>query len=310
LRDFLDYAQWYQRLLVPDIDRRKVNAISRQNGGFVLRLEDGAEVRTAAVVVAAGIAPFARIPTHLKALPPTLVSHSSEHRDLSRFAGQRIAVVGSGQSALESAALLKEAGAEVEVIFRGSAVKWLSGPPLHRRRIEVPYAPTDICALRSGWITAAPDVFRRLPRKRRDQLALCAGPAGGHWLRDRVVGVTMTARHTIVGGEAQNGHLRLELSDGSERHVDHLLLGTGYAVDIRRYRFLTPDLIDAIEVAGGHPILGPGLESSVPGLHFLGSPASYTFGPVMRFVTGTWYTAPALTRRIARRRQPLLRWSF
>jgi len=38
--------------------------------------------------------------------------------------------------------------------------------------------------------------------------------------------------------------------------------------------------------------------------------AAYTFGPVLRFVTGTWYTAPALALRIAGRRQPPLRWSF
>jgi hypothetical protein len=48
----------------------------------------------------------------------------------------------------------------------------------------------------------------------------------------------------------------------------------------------------------------------VPGLHFLGAPAAYSFGPVMRFVTGTWYSAPAFTMRVLGRRQPLVRWSF
>ncbi len=308
--DFLDYAAWYQRQLVPDIDRRKVSQIARENGGLVLRLENGDEVRTAAVAVAAGIAPFARIPTDLSSLPATLMSHSSQHRDLARFAGRRVAVLGSGQSALESAALLKEAGANVEVIFRGSAIKWLTGPRPGHRRIELPYAPTDICALRSSWVTAAPDFFRRLPRAIQERVALCAGPAGGHWLPERVAGIPMNAGRTIVRAEPQNGHLRLELSDRTERQVDHLLLGTGYQVDLRRYEFLTPELADAIQMVNGQPVLGPGLESSVPGLHFLGSSAAYTFGPVMRFVTGTWYTAPALVLRIAGRRQPLLRWSF
>jgi hypothetical protein len=35
-----------------------------------------------------------------------------------------------------------------------------------------------------------------------------------------------------------------------------------------------------------------------------------TFGPVMRFVVGTWYAAPAVTRAALGQRQPLLRWSF
>ncbi len=309
-RDFVAYADWYRRELVADIDRRKVTEISRLNGGFLLRLEGGAEVRTGAVAVAAGIAPFARIPAHLQSLPFTLVSHTSQHGDFARFAGRRVAVVGSGQSALESAALMKEAGADVQVIFRGRGIKWLTGPTPGRRRVQMPYAPTDICALRSGWVTAAPDVFRRLPRSRQARLALCAGPAGGHWLRGRVAGIPLTAQRTIVRAEPQDGHLRLDLSDRTERHVDHLLLGTGFQVDIRRYTFLKPELTEAIETVGGQPVLARGLESSVPGLHFLGSPAAYTFGPVMRFVTGTWYTAPAFATRIARRRVPLLRWSF
>ena len=29
-------------------------------------------------------------------------------------------------------------------------------------------------------------------------------------------------------------------TDGHERHVDHLLLGTGYRVDVARYPFLAP----------------------------------------------------------------------
>ncbi len=38
------------------------------------------------------------------------------------------------------------------------------------------------------------------------------------------------------------------------------------------------------------------MESSVPGLHFLGAPAARSFGPLMRFVAGGWYGAESLTR--------------
>jgi FAD-dependent urate hydroxylase len=44
---------------------------------------------------------------------------------LKRFIGQRVVVIGGGQSALESAALLHEIGAEVEVIARQPQVHWL-----------------------------------------------------------------------------------------------------------------------------------------------------------------------------------------
>ena len=66
----------------------------------------------------------------------------------------------------------------------------------------------------------------------------------------------------------------MELSDGSARTVDHLLFGTGYRVDIHRYPFLDPALVLQIRSVGGYPVLRPGMESSVPGLHFLGAPAA------------------------------------
>ena len=44
--------------------------------------------------------------------------HCYEGRQVRKFAGKRIAVIGAGQSALEAAALLSEAGAEVEIIVR------------------------------------------------------------------------------------------------------------------------------------------------------------------------------------------------
>jgi hypothetical protein len=48
----------------------------------------------------------------------------------------------------------------------------------------------------------------------------------------------------------------------------------------------------------------------VRGLHFLGASAAYSFGPIMRFVVGSWYAAPALTLGVLERRQPPIRLAF
>jgi len=81
--------------------------------------------------------------------------------------------------------------------------------------------------------------------------------------------------------------------------VDLLLFGPGYKVDITRYPFLSPGLTRQIRRAGGYPLLGHGMESSVPGLHFLGAPSAWSFGPIVRFVSGGWYTSRVLVRAIA-----------
>ena len=48
-------------------------------------------------------------------------------------------------------------------------------------------------------------------------------------------------------------------------------------------------------------MLKPGLESSVPGLHFVGAPAAWSFGPIMRFVSGGWYASRAVVDTVTGR---------
>ena len=133
---------------------------------------------------------------------------------------------------------------------------------------------------------------------------------GAHWLPERLHDVPLRTETTIVRAEEDGAALELRLSDGSRRLVDHLLLGTGYRFDVARYPFLSGELLSKLRRSAGYPVLGPGLESSVSGLHFVGAPAAWSFGPVMRFVVGTWYAAPAVARRVLERRQPPLRFAF
>jgi len=96
-----------------------------------------------------------------------------------------------------------------------------------------------------------------------------------------------------------NAHLKLALSDNTTRRVVHVILGTGYRVDVARYRFLGPDILQQLQIVDGFPVLGPALESSIPGLHFLGAPAAWSYGPLMYFVSGTKYAADALVRHVS-----------
>jgi cation diffusion facilitator CzcD-associated flavoprotein CzcO len=325
VQDFLQYGLWFQERVAPDVDRRMVSDVRPSNGGFRVRLEDGESAEISRVVVTAGMAGFAHIPPELARLLPRFASHTSTERDLSRFAGRRVAVLGGGQSALESAALLREAGARVEVLLRAPIIHWIghpqsSGlPPLPRRNpswrvrrgLHWRPAPTGVGGPLSSWLAAAPAVVRRLPRSLRWRLHYRGVlPMGAHWLPERLRDVPLRTETTIIRAEEDGAALELLLSDGSRRLVDHLLLGTGYRFDVARYPFLGRELLSKLRRLDGYPVLGPGLESSVRGLHFAGVAAAGSFGPVMRFVVGTAYGAPALAHHLARRATPRRFWSF
>jgi cation diffusion facilitator CzcD-associated flavoprotein CzcO len=298
LEAFIDYGRWFQRTVVPDVDSRRVTYIKPGPGGFRLLLEDGATLRASRVVIAAGIEAFTKRPVVFDRFSPDRVTHSSEHRNMTRFTGGHVLVIGGGQSALESAALLHEAGARVEVIARKEQLVWLHHASVERRSGRSKpsrHAQTDVGSVGLSRLVAAPDVFRRLPRGMQAKLAYRAvKPAGARWLIDRLAEVPITTGCTVVQAKQSAAGVHVTLDDGSQRLVDHVILGTGYRVDISAYGFLAPELIAAIRQVSGYPALGTGLESSVPGLHFLGAPAAWSFGPIMRFVSGSWYGAANL----------------
>jgi hypothetical protein len=127
-------------------------------------------------------------------------------------------------------------------------------------------------------------------------------PAGSDWIRPRLAGVEVTLGRAVSGTTAMADGVRVELDDGLVREVDTIVLGTGYAVDVRRYSFISAELLAALRLRGGAPVLERGLESSVPSLHFLGAPAALSFGPLLNFVVGTWFAGPTLVDHVLGRR--------
>lgn len=300
LATFIEYGHWYASTVAPDVDRRKVVRVQRRDKGFVVTFDDEQHLLANRVLVAAGIEPFTRRPGMLRDLPPELASHVADHRSYGAFRGQKVAIVGGGQSALESAALMHEAGVDVEVLARQQQVHWLHGDKLIDslgRLAPLVYAPTDVGPIGISRLVATPNLFRRLPRAAQDVIAARAiRPAGASWLKPRMTQVPITAGAAVLEAVPAGDNLDLRLSDGSHRRVDHLLFATGYEIDIRKYPFLDPNLAMAVHCRSGYPVLRRGMESSVPRLHFLGAPAAWSFGPVMRFVAGSWFTSDAVAR--------------
>jgi hypothetical protein len=308
LQRFIEYGTWVQQKVARDVDRRMVRSVAGTEGNYTLLLADGDRLTARRVVVAAGIAEFASRPSYAAGLPAELASHTGQHADLGRFAGSRVLVVGGGQSALESAALLHENGAQPQVAVRKDHVNWLHGGRFHRklgRLAPLVYAPTDVGPMGLSRIVAVPDLFRRLPRRLQEPMAYRAiRPAGALWLADRLQDVPVVMSRAVASAVPAGPGLRVTFTDGSAGTFDHLLLGTGYKVDITQYSFLAPSLAARIRRAGGYPVLRPGMESSVPGLFFVGAPAAWSFGPIMRFVAGGWYGGQSVAQALARQARP------
>jgi len=308
LDDFVQYGLWVQQKAVPDVDTRLVSRVEQNGDGFHIALEDGQSMTAGRVVVAAGIKSFAWIPEVFGELPPNLVSHASGHRDLGTFAGKRVLVIGGGQSALESAALMHESGVDVEVLVRAEEVVWLRGGTIHRKlekvhAVPVFYGPTDVGPFGMSRLLSEVGLCRHIPKAVLDPMARRAiRPAGSKWLIDRLANVPITTGRSAVSADEADGRVKVALDDGSERVADHVLCGTGYRIDISRYDFLAPELVQNVDHANGYPRLRKGLESSVPGLHFVGAPAAFSWGPVMRFVSGTWFSGQAVAKAIGSRR--------
>jgi cation diffusion facilitator CzcD-associated flavoprotein CzcO len=294
LSRFIDYGLWVQRNAVPDVDHRRVASLERSPHGFVLRIDDGETLTAGRVVVAGGIEPFEHQPPGFEGLPAAQISHTGHHRDMSQFAGRRVAVIGGGQSAFESATLMCERGAaEVEVLVRGADVVWLrsySFKTLMGPAGPIVYAPTDVGPLWYSRLVATPGVFRLLPRDTQAKIAYRSiRPACSYFVKVRLDEVKVSLNTEVTEARTQGEAIGLTLSDGSEREVDHLMFGTGYRVDVTAYPFLGQSVLASLRVRNGYPLLHRGLESSVPRLHFVGAPAAMSFGPILRFVSGSWY---------------------
>lgn len=305
-RDLLiQYAKTFLRKRVGSVDQARIIGLRQRKGGFDLRLDTGEGLFAKRVIVATGLMSYLRLPAWTGNLPPEAVSHSSGLDDLTPFTGRRVIVIGGGQSAFETAALLNEQGAKVTILMRRPAFwfdpakETVHASLWHRmRHPNFGLGP----GWRSFFWSEMPRSFHRLPQKIRLAKAYSTfGPAGSGWLKHRVVGVIPTEVGQVMNAAFKAGEVRLDVVTGAGKTTfaaDHVVAATGYRADIRREPFWEGATLDKIEHINGIPVLGQGFESSIPGLHFIGYVSAASFGPSMRFIYGTRFAAPMVTQFI------------
>lgn len=315
LDTFTRYAMSFQRRLVPMVEDVMVTSLDRKQDGFELRLVNGEDLRANRVVIATGLSHAEHVPQELVQLPAELRSHSSAHHDLRRFEGRDVVVVGAGQSALETAALLNEAEARATLLVRGSSIKWLKRPPSGQRslwqRIRRPASPLG-AGLETWFCATAPMIFHRLSQATRLNMVrggrtreAVLGPSGAWWLRERIVGrLPILLGQSLLGVATKGGKaiLRVNGPDGRSRYLatDHIIAATGYRFAASSLPFFSESLLRDLRCLEQVPQLSQSFESSIPGLYFTGLASAFNFGPVMRFLCGSQYTAERICRDICK----------
>lgn len=309
---FAAYGCWFAARAVPGVEERTVTAVLPRADGYVARTDDGEDCPARTVALAPGVLPFVRVPRPLRGLPSGTASHSSHHRDLSVFRGRDVTVIGAGQAALETAALLAERGARPRIVARAGYIDWNSPPqPLERGVLRSLCDPH--CGLGTGWPTwvwsETPGAVRRLPAALRTHIAATAmGPAGAWWLRERVEAVVpRLLGHRLRAAEPIPGGARLHLVATGGRAVtvetEHVIAATGFVPDLGRLGLLDASLRGTLRTVRGSraPVVSPRFESARPGLFFAGLLTAPSFGPAMRFVHGASFTAGRLLQGVQRR---------
>jgi hypothetical protein len=309
LETFSAYGLAFKERFVPELENKLVVGVEQTSQGFLVRLEDGEQVRCRQVVLAVGISHYEYVPSIFANLPSELFSHSFRHHNLDPFRGSRVAVVGGGASAIGLAGLLRSEGAEVELIVREKSIKFHSAPNGKKRSLwqQIRHPNSGLGpGLRSRFFSDAPLAFHYLPEKLRLEVVRRSLGPSGHWVsRESVLGhIPLFLGYSTESTKIVSGRVQLNLrgADGTHREttVDHVIAGTGYRVDIERLKFLSPELRAQIGVVEGSPLLSANFESSVPGLYFVGLSAANSFGPVMRFAFGAGFAARSLTRAVTK----------
>jgi thioredoxin reductase len=307
IRDFAAYGLWFQKKNVGWVEPVEAERVSKTSNGFEIVLSSGERVAAVNVVVATGLSYFAIVPPVFDSLPESLVTHTSKITAFAPFKGQSVAVIGAGQSALEAAALLNEAGAQAQLLVRDNEVLWNSRSARNaslRQRLRSP-----ISGLGGGWrawvLTHFAGTAYHLPAAWRTRfLKDYLPPEGAWWLRNRIENLVPVHLTTNVAEARRDaaGRVALRLLAGGKEQritVDHVVAGSGYDIDVERVAFFDPQLRAALHREGGALELNARFEASIPGLYFIGPLSQMSFGPLFRFVVGAEYAARTVAAHLA-----------
>lgn len=279
---YITYMDWFIQQANIAVTPTYVRRLSHNDHSFTAELDNGDTIQAQNVILAVGFQYFPYFPASLTSLLPTgRYQHTCDEVDMDAFRGKRVLLIGGRQSAFESAALLREAGAQqIHLSYRHDTPRfeeadWSWVESIVEHMVDQP-----------TW-------FGELSDQEQEQYRYKLWAEGRlkiePWLKERVYqsGVSLHPHTEVVSASLQPDHsLSIKLSSGKEIDIDAVLLATGYQVNVTQLPFLSESIQDALATKNGFPLLDPQFQSSVPGLYFSSFTAGQSFGPFFGFTVG------------------------
>lgn len=220
----------------------RVSAVEPDGEGWTVRLDDGTEERFDAVVVASG---HQGVPAHPEwaARFGGEYLHSHAYREPSAFRGERVLVVGVGNSGLDIAADLAPHAARTVTSARSPVLimpRMILGVPSARviGRIAKPWLPWPV---QRAVMRAISRVYHgRMEQWGLRTPTLRTHPASNATFMAHVAYGTIGIRP----GVADVNGTTVRFTDGSTEEVDAIVAATGYEIDLP---FLAKDVAPVVE---------------------------------------------------------------
>jgi len=264
-----DYAQRFE--ISPELGV-EVTRIERAFGGW--RVDTSAGSRYAeTVVVATG---FTRTPNRpdwpgLDTFPGSVI-HSTDYREPSTYAGQRVLVVGSGNSGAEIAVEVAAVAAETQIAVRS--------PPniVRRATLGIPSQAVAVLLARVPAAVLNPilGVMRRLTVPDLSAYGLPAPPGNAYtqFVRSQTVPIldhgfvdaVREGRIAVVPAVESVSGPEVRLRGGRTVRPDAIIAATGYRPDLTA---VVGDL-GVLDESGQPRVHGTQILSGAPGLYFVG----------------------------------------
>jgi cation diffusion facilitator CzcD-associated flavoprotein CzcO len=227
--DFLDYLRRYaETFRVPVETNAEVASLRRDNGEWIARTTQGRELRARTVVMATGIVSRPHLPDIAQRDRfRGRVLHSVEYRRPDEYAGQRVLVVGIGNSSGEISVELAGAGAAVSVAVRSGArvvPRQILGIPVQYFAVAMSPLPRKAQQAVQSAVGRMSEFVRGAVLPRAVEGPCSNVPLIGLHFADAVRAGTIQLKPGVA--EFTDGGVRF--TDGSEEPFDVVILATGY----------------------------------------------------------------------------------